>query len=49
VCNATGGEIEQIQFLLGHTSARTAERHIGCKQKLGQAGNGRIEFCFGAN
>jgi hypothetical protein len=29
-----GGEIEQIQFLLGHASVLTAERYLGCKQNL---------------
>ena len=28
-----GGELEQIQFLLGHASVLTAERYLGCKQK----------------
>ena len=46
---AAGGEIEQIQFLLGHASVQTTERYIGCKQKLGQAVNDRIEFRLGTN
>ena len=29
-----GGELEQIQFLLGHASVQTTERYIGCKQNL---------------
>ena len=49
MCHAAGGEIEQIQFLLGHASVQTTERYIGCKQKLGQAVNDRIEFRLGAN
>ena len=49
MCHATGGEIEQIQFLLGHASAQTTERYIGCKQKLGQAVNDRIEFRLSTN
>jgi integrase len=49
MCHAAGGEIEQIQFLLGHASVQTTERYIGCKQKLGQAVNDRIEFRFGTN
>ena len=49
LCHAAGGEIEQIQFLLGHASVQTTERYIGCKQKLGQAVNDRIEFRFGPN
>src|SRR6516165_7553309 len=49
MCHAAGGEIEQIQFLLGHASVQTTERYIGCKQKLGQAVNDRIEFRLSAN
>jgi integrase len=46
LCHAAGGEIEQIQFLLGHASVQTTERYIACRQKLGQAVNDRIEFRF---
>lgn len=49
LCHAAGGEIEQIQFLLGHASVQTTERYIGCKQKLGQAVNDRIEFRLSAD
>ena len=49
LCHAAGGEIEQIQFLLGHASVQTTERYIGCKQKLGRAVNDRIEFRLGTN
>jgi len=49
MCHAAGGEIEPIQFLLGHASVQTTERYIGCKQKLGQAVNDRIEFRLGTN
>jgi site-specific recombinase XerD len=49
MCHTAGGEIEQIQFLLGHASVQTTERYIGCKQKLGRAVNDRIEFCLGTN
>ena len=34
LCHLAGGELEQIQFLLGHVSVQTTERHLGCKQKL---------------
>ena len=33
----TPGEIEQIQYLLGHESVQTTERYIGCKQRLRNA------------
>ena len=33
-CHDAGGELEQIQFLLGHVSVQTTERYIGCKQRL---------------
>ena len=34
LCHLAGGELDQIQFLLGHVSIQTTERHLGCKQKL---------------
>ena len=32
LCHVNGGELEQIQFLLGHVSVLTTERYLGCKQ-----------------
>jgi len=37
LCHGTGGELEQIQFLLGHASVQTTEQYIGCRQKLKEA------------
>ena len=39
LCHAAGGELEQIQFLLGHVSVQTTERYLGCKQRLREAVN----------
>ena len=45
--HAAGGELEQIQFLLGHASVQTTERYIGCKQDLSRAVNDRLPFASG--
>jgi site-specific recombinase XerD len=42
LCHVSGGELEQIQFLLGHVSVQTTERYLGCKQKIRDAVNDRI-------
>jgi hypothetical protein len=39
LCHSNGGELEQIQFLLGHASVQTTERYLGCKQNLGHPVN----------
>jgi len=39
LCHDNGGELEQIQFLLGHVSVQTTEHYLGCKQNLGHPVN----------
>jgi site-specific recombinase XerD len=42
LCHEAGGELEQIQFLLGHVSVQTTEKYLGCKQRLRGAVNDGI-------
>jgi hypothetical protein len=42
LCHQAGGELEQIQFLLGRVSVQTTERYLGCKQRFQNAVNDRI-------
>jgi site-specific recombinase XerD len=48
LCHTAGGEIEQIQFLLGHASVLTTERYLGCKQNLEEPINDRFGRLFAA-
>lgn len=44
LCRAAGGELEQIQLLLGHASVQTTERYLGTKQDLVHAPNDFIKM-----
>jgi integrase len=39
LCRKAGGDLEQIKFLLGHSSIETTERYLGSKQEIRTAVN----------
>jgi integrase len=48
MCRAAGGELEQIQLLLGHSSVETTERYLGTRQDLAHAPNDGIKLNISA-
>src|SRR3984957_4696127 len=42
LCHSAGGELEQIQFLLGHRSVETTERYLGSRQRIMHAINDKM-------
>ena len=44
LCRKSCGDIEQIQFLLGHASIQTTERYLGSEQEIALAVNGNIRL-----
>jgi integrase len=46
LCRKAGGDLEQIQMLLGHASIQTTERYLGTEQNLATAVNDDLGFAI---
>lgn len=44
LCRKAGGDLEQIKFLLGHSSIQTTERYLGSEQEIAVAVNDSLGF-----
>ena len=42
LCRKSGGHLEQIKFLLGHSSIQTTERYLGSEQEIAIAVNDNL-------
>ena len=47
LCRRAGGDLEQIQLLLGHASVQTTERYLGTEQNLASAVNDGLGLDIG--
>ena len=47
LCRKAGGDLEQIQLLLGHASVQTTERYLGTEQNLVSAVNDGLGLDLG--